>query len=449
MNWHWRAYCSCLLGCLFFLSTFHARADLWNTGYYPGYRQNTMPASVVDFSALTHVIHFALIPNSDGTLNSSLNVVSAPNSSDLISKAHAAGKPVLISVGGAGSSFPAATSSQNVGKFTTNIVNFMVSRGYDGVDIDWEPILASETNQFATFITMLRAQLDTIAPRPLLTTAVAWQPQVFATLQDKFDQINIMTYDMSGTWPGWVTWHNAPLFDGGYNFPSTGKPVPSTETMVNNFINAGVQPEKLGIGIAFYGKVWSGGAGTTNGGATDPRQSWSTAPIVTSASFNAIMTTYYQTNRYHWDTNAQAAYLSIDNAGSADDKFISYDDERSCQTKVSYARNRRLGGVMIWELGQGYRSGEPAGKREPLLQAIKAALATPGIVSIERTNQNVQLSFSSLHLGQYSVLWSTNPGSENWNTLTTNLIGTGANLLVIDTNAVSQPHRFYRIQTPP
>ena len=104
---------------------------------------------------------------------------------------------------------------------------------------------------------------------------------------------------------------------------------------------------------AFYGYVWSGGAGTSTGGAALPRQTWTTAPTTTTPTYDTIMSTYYQSNRYHWDTDAQTAYLNIDNSGSANDKFISYDDEHACQAKISYARNRGLGGVMIWELGSG------------------------------------------------------------------------------------------------
>ncbi len=434
----------------FLLVCLPLRADIWTTAYYPGYEQNNMPASNVDFTVLTHVIHFAVLPNSDGTLNSSANVVSTSNSSDLITRAHAAGKKVLICIGGAGSTFLSATATNNITKFTTNIVNFMTTRGYDGVDIDWEPINASDSNQFTTFITGLRTRLDTVTPRPMLTAAVAWEESLIASLQNQFDQINIMTYDMSGTWAGWVTWHNAPLYDGGYNFPSTGKPVPSTEGMVNKFVAAGVALQKLGIGIAFYGKVWSGGAGTSTGGATQPRQSWTTAPTLATASFNEIMTTYYQSNLYRWDTNGQAAYLSVDSTNSANDKFISYDDERSCQSKVSFARNKKLGGVMIWELGEGYRSSQPVGKRDPLLQAIKQAKATPRLTSITRTNQHIQLSFSSAPMGTYRLQWTTNLASTNWSTLSTNVSISNDLMQVTDTNALpSNLRKFYRVQTPP
>src|SRR5215475_5730856 len=109
-----------------------ARADLWCTGYYPGWEQGSMPASTIDFGALTHIIHFSVVPSTDGTLDTTANSVTAANSSDIVSHAHAAGKKVLICVGGAGSQtgFQGATSSTNRGAFIANLVNLMSARGY-------------------------------------------------------------------------------------------------------------------------------------------------------------------------------------------------------------------------------------------------------------------------------------------------------------------------------
>src|SRR5437879_5589227 len=88
------------------------RADLWSAGYYPGWEQSSMPATSIDFAALTHVIHFSVVPNSNGTLDSSINVLSAANSADIVSHAHSASKKVLVCVGGAASQagFQGATS---------------------------------------------------------------------------------------------------------------------------------------------------------------------------------------------------------------------------------------------------------------------------------------------------------------------------------------------------
>ena len=131
--------------------------------------------------------------------------------------------------------------------------------------------------------------------------------------------------------------------------------------------------------------------------------------------------------------------------------FISYDDEHTCQAKVSYARNRRLGGVMIWEIGQGYRSTQPSGQRDPLLQAMKHALAyTIRLTAVQRSDHDIQFSFTSLPLALYRVSWTSNLNASAWNTLTNNVSGTGGVLQITDSGAATnQASRFYRVQTPP
>ena len=159
------------------------------------------------------------------------------------------------------------------------------------------------------------------------------------------------------------------------------------------------------------------------------------------------MSTYYQPSRYHWDTAAQAAYLSIDNTGSSTDRFISYDDVRTCQAKVSFARNRGLGGIMIWELAQDHI----ANQTDPLLAAIKTAMATPGAVTIQPVGaQNIEITFSAIPLGSYRLQWSTNLATQIWNTLlVTNIPNTSTGGLVRVQDVLPSSTRFYRVKTPP
>ncbi|MCX6921631.1 MAG: glycoside hydrolase family 18 protein, partial [Verrucomicrobia bacterium] len=310
------------------------------------YRQSYLTPSNVDFSAVTHIIHFSVMPNADGTLNTGANGLTPSYSTNLVARAHAAGRKALVCVGGAGSQagFAGATTPANLATFISNLTNFVATYRYDGVDLDWEPLDVSDSAQFTNLVNALRLALNSFTPRPLLTVATASQPGLFANLQGAFDQINLMTYDLGGPWPGWVTWFNSPIYDGGYRFPSTGGLIPSSHGMVNDFIKAGVAPAKLAPGIAFYGVVWAGGTGTSTGGAALPRQNWINAPSTTTVAYFDLMSTYFQSNLYRWDTNAQAAYLSLDTPGAVNDKFISYDDEHACQAKVSYARNLGLGG---------------------------------------------------------------------------------------------------------
>lgn len=430
-----------------------ACADLWSTGYYPGYRQGYYPPANIDFTALSHIIHFSIIPNADGTLNTGSQSLTPAFSTELVTRAHAANRQALICVGGAGSQagFQGATSSAHQAAFIANVVGFMSTYGYDGVDIDWEPLDAADAPQYANFINSLRAALDGFSPRRLLTVATASQPALFASLQNQFDQVNLMTYDLAGAWPGWVTWFNAPIYDGGFRFPSTGQLIPSADGMMKSFIAAGVSRGKLSVGLAFYGDIWTHGAGTSTGGSLLPRQSWTTAPTVTAIAYFDLMSNYYQSNRYHWDTAAQAAYLSVTNPVAADDMFISYDDEHACQAKVSYARNLGLGGVMIWEIGQGYRSTQPSGQRDPLLQAMKQALLyKPRLMAIQRRDHDIQISFTSLPLALYRVSWTSNLAAVTWNTLTNNVPGTGGILVITDAGAATNmASRCYRVQTPP
>ncbi len=214
-----------------------------------------------------------------------------------------------------------------------------------------------------------------------------------------------MTYDLSGPYDGWVTWFNSPISDGGYTFPSTGGPVPSINRTMRNFTNAGVAAGKLGLGLPFYGYAWTGAPGFTQ-----PRQGWGSgaAPTVTTPAYQTIVNTYYQSNRYHWDTNAQAAYLSVTNTPASNDMFISYDDAYACQAKVSDARNLGLGGIMIWELSQDYFSNRTGSNQWPLLLALNQALDTPRILSAGRQGGNLTFTFSTLPLASYRVLWASN-----------------------------------------
>ncbi len=207
---------------LFSVVAMEAHAGLWISAYYAGWMQSYLPAQQVDFTAMTHIIHFAVVPRVDGTLDGDANAVTLANSKDIVARAHAAKVKVLISVGGENSAdgFRGATTAANRPRFITNLVNFVTARGYDGVDLDWEPLDAPDGGPYSNLVNELRLALDAITPRPLLTAAVGSQPSLFASLQSRFDQINLMTYSFSGAWPGWVTWFHAPIYDGGYRFAS-------------------------------------------------------------------------------------------------------------------------------------------------------------------------------------------------------------------------------------
>ena len=347
----------------------------WVAAYYPGWRQSRLSPENIDFAAVTHLVHFSVVPRSDGSLNTAVNMLTPANVKAAVAAAHAAGKKIVFTVGGQDTreQFEGAMSAPRRAAFVAALVRFMRDNGYDGIDVDMEELTARDAGDYARFIRELRADLDGFTPRPLLTAAVLWLPGLFAQLAGEFDQINLMSYNLSGPYPGWVVWHSGPLFDGGHRFPNGRANLPSVNGLAEEFLAAGVPKKKLGVGLSFNGYVWSGGE------VSRPRQTWRTPPAIKDLPYYALAERYHivendeKSPGYHWDDSAQAAYLSIKGATPADDQFVSYDNETTAAKMIQYVRDKDIGGLIVWELGAGYRTDQPLGRRDGLLQAVKRA----------------------------------------------------------------------------
>lgn len=265
----------------------------------------------------------------------------------------------LISVGGwtwSGNFSETAASENGRKRFADSAVDFLTRYGFDGIDIDWEfPVEGGngithrpeDGHNYTLLLQEVRAALERQGEKDgvhyLLT--VAGGPNVsfarntgLVEMMKYLDFMNIMTYDYHGAWES-RTGYNAPLY------ASDGLSVSDT---VDAYLNAGAAPEKLNLGLAFYGRGW----GNTQGAG--PEQS-GTALNGTGYGLGTweggvfdywdIRTNYEGKNGYvrYYDEQARVPYLSD---GST---FISYDDMQSIREKLSYARDKKLGGVMFWE----------------------------------------------------------------------------------------------------
>lgn len=378
------------------------RSGKWVTAYLASYKHYTpqgdnrgnLPTEEIDWSAFTHLNYFALLANADGSVTDikPYNNLNPEGIRAITQAGHQAGVPVLISVGGWGNyyGFSNAIKPGSRSKFINNIMNVFSQWGFDGIDVNMEPVKSSDRENYIAFVNELYSRLQDkrtpLLSKPLLTAAVHWQPEIISQVQDKFDQINIMTYNLSGAWTGWVTWHNAPVYDGGYIFPGYNHTVPSADKDVDEYMGAGIPAEKLGIGIDFYGYVWTG--------VSRPKEQWEegNAPDVEAeVPYHRIMNQYYQNSYYNWDSVAEAAYLSIETGGRK--QFVSYDNERSIRAKYDFIQKRNLGGTIIWELGGGYRQYQADGNRDKLLQEVKQVFMNgqPGTPS-DNTSPSVSVT---------------------------------------------------------
>lgn len=359
----------------------------WTSVYLASWEHNagtpytnwgSLTTSEINFSGMTHLIYFAMNVGADGRPGESLDPVDRYNFTsdrfrDIIPVAHAHDVEILFSIGGAGNynGFSRAIStSRSRTELIRTIIMLIKTYGFDGVDLDMEPIRDSDRLNYQRFVEELSIELDQVVTkrgaRPLLTAAVNGQFSLFAQLQDYFDQINLMTYDLSGPWSGWQAWHNSPLYSDGILFESTGEQKPSADLWIDLALNAGIRPEKLGLGIDFYGYVWNG--------VSEPGEGWFflTPPTLRDERGGTPYRKLYREfnlRAARWDSVARVPYLSF----WSPSQFVSFDNERSIEEKVRYAAERGLGGVMIWELSAGFVQDQLRGNVHPLLQSVHKA----------------------------------------------------------------------------
>lgn len=332
-------------------------------GYYPEWSKTQTPpytAAQIPYSKLTHISHAFLLlsPKADGTLQIPSGMIEPA----LISKAHAAGVKVLVSIGGGdgieGPRFNKMAQSETTRQaFVTNVHDFLVTYGYDGVDIDWEVPNYVDTANCTTLMQELRNGL----PSPwLISMAVTADPRNYGqgldipALAPILDFMNVMTYDYYGTWSG-ATGLVSPLLQD----PADPSQAGSVKTSMDLYANTyGVPLSEMNIGTPFYGYEWDG---------IDAL--WAGCSTCASASWNYGTYIKQRINQQGWtsnfDTAAQAPYLT----NTSIPGLLTYDGVPSTSRKVHYVmKTRGFGGVFMWELSADYD-----GTSQDLLNAMYSA----------------------------------------------------------------------------
>ncbi|WP_226345642.1 glycosyl hydrolase family 18 protein [Agilicoccus flavus] len=327
----------------------------WVMGYYVGYLKDLQPLEAVEWDAMTHVAVGAAVARADGTLDTTFfhhdTATGRAWAKSVVDRAHQNGRKAILMLGGAGSraAFASAASTTNRRAFVDNIISTVTALGFDGVDIDWEPMIAADGPNAISLGRELKARkpglLLTIPIVPVNTNLP--QNTVFPFLRDLagvYDQVNVMSYGMTGGWEGWDSWHSSALFG-----DSTTTPM-SVDASVRAFTAAGVPARKLGVGIGFFGSCMTG--------TTAPRQSGPDLRIVADdnvMSYANVMTRYYRPDIARWDDVAKVPYLSSSTPiGPAGCTYVTYENARSIAEKAAYVKAKGLGGAIVWNINEGH-----------------------------------------------------------------------------------------------
>jgi len=286
--------------------------------------------------------------------------------------------PVLdhfASVGGwtgSGRFSDVANDTAKRAQFVASSVAFLRRLNYDGIDIDWEypgaigvpcdPGLTCERptdkENFVVLAREMREALDGAGRednRHYLLTIAAGADAAFvanapgapaaspwlARLAKHLDWVNLMSYDYHGTWERRANFV-APL----YTDPANPSPV-SVDASVALFIAQGVPPEKLVLGIPFYGKGWTGcDDGPGGDGLYQSCSALARPDHEATFEFSYLQDHDFMGFEKHWNAASHAPWLY----DRATHTFIAYDDERSVRDKARYAMSRGLRGAMFWEI---------------------------------------------------------------------------------------------------
>ncbi|WP_028448593.1 glycoside hydrolase family 18 protein [Chitinibacter tainanensis] len=242
-------------------------------------------------------------------------------------------------------------------KFIASVLKMVEANQLTGVDIDWEypvgpdwgvPIKTSadDRENYPALLEDIRAALDKLATKTgkkyqvsVAVPASPWfvQKNNIRRIENAVDYLKVMAYDYYGTWSK-TTGHNSNLYRNPSD-PAWGGW--GSDQGMQVYLNAGVKPQKLLLGLAYYGRGWKGVSNSNSG----LFQKFTGAAYEDGVTYTDIQTKFLTNPAYkrYWDETAKAPWLYNG------DVFISYEDQEGLKYKADYAKKHELGGVMIWE----------------------------------------------------------------------------------------------------
>jgi chitinase len=230
-------------------------------------------------------------------------------------------------------------------EFAGSVKAVLTKYQLDGIDIDWEypavqgpighPFSPADTKNFTLLMQALRHTLGNEKEisfaaggfSEFLEKAVEWKKVI-----PFVNRIHLMSYDLVNRY-SLHTGHHTPLYPNSFQKESV-------DNAIRFFDSLDLPRSKVVIGAAFYARVYS----AQNKGLGQPGAFRRFYP------FKNYEATFSASNGYEtsWDEQAKAPW-----SYSAGKKlYATYDNKRSVQLKTQYALDKKLGGIMFWELRQ-------------------------------------------------------------------------------------------------
>jgi GH18 family chitinase len=382
-------------------------------GYYPFFGATAYNPSIVDYSSLTHIIHFATAPSSTSpyflpvvSTAESLNVeFSAPYTGQganvkvqrtLIDSSNKYGVKVLLGIAAVGFYGGDTDAMRNIvsdsGRtqlFVNNVIAYLKRKGYHGVDMNWEWPSTSDRDGFTRYMRILRRGLDTMTPRGVLTYAsyfffdtrspgggyqnVPLLNQYVDFVMPEFYGLSMGQMNSNFGYSAALHKPNVAGYDAGTvsdtnTYQGAGKMAPY------GLWKAGFDKKKIapGFGLVYHF------TGPTAVGQTNSGTSLFSHTVFNQGLADPQHATYGAYPEY-WDDAAKVPYKRWTASGV--NHFLTYENSRSFDEKIKWLKVNGYGGVMIYDLSSIYINNNPSwggitsysGDRQKLLKDIKVS----------------------------------------------------------------------------
>jgi chitinase len=253
---------------------------------------------------------------------------------------------ILVSLGGWGGCETCSdvfSSKEARMEFAISTADIIESFNADGIDLDWEyPGISGfpghsykpeDRENFTDLVIQLRRYMK---KEDILSFAAGASNRFFKNsiewdkVMPLVNNVNLMTYDFYGS-GSTKTGHHTALSSSEFQDRSA-------KSSIEALINLGVNPKQIFIGGAFYIKTFKNVENINNG--LNQNTEW-------NKSYNQINFEDVRSNfSFYWDSlaNSPYAYDSINKI------FATFDDHKSIKLKSKYALEKKLGGIMFWQL---------------------------------------------------------------------------------------------------
>jgi chitinase len=355
--------------------------------YYDG----GMPAAAIPAGKLSDLIYAFGEPNDGGTCTPPTLAQTETFAALRKLRDEHPGLRLIVSIGGwdaAPQYSDIALTPGSRGRFAASCVQaFLLQQGFDGIDLDWEFPVHGGMNRSrpvdranaTALVREFRRLLDDLGRKrqrhyylTVATPAGTWQQGGAYSVSDSYelaaiarcvDWLNVMTYDMNTIFSP-VSGFNAPLAaDPRDPTPEPQRSRDNLTAAVRYYESRGVPAAKIMLGVAFYGRGFTGVSPQNDGLYSKYAAGYAETPWKTIRSQFLTDPGWVR----YWSATAQAPWLYNDRQHI----FFTYDDPISLGIKADFVRREHLRGVMIWVLCED----DPG---DSLLNALVSHLAPEG-----------------------------------------------------------------------